>query len=247
MIEGQRAVLDVFDTDAQVQEVFVTEELAGGPIAERARSADIPVHLVSPAVAKAISGSVTPQGVVLVAASPLRPLGTVQVEKGLVVILSAVSDPGNVGTLVRTAAAAGADAVILTEGSADVLNPKTARSSAAALFSVPLVVDVTLSDAIDHVRGLGCAIVGADARSNEDLYSADLISPIAMVLGNESWGVSDADASLLDRSLSIPMPGRAESLNVAVAGSVILFEALRQRREAGGARVSSGGPKEARA
>lgn len=240
-------MLDVFDTDAQVQEVFLTEELADGPISERARSADIPVHLVSPAVAKAISDSVTPQGVVLVAASPLRPLDSIRVETGLVVILSAVSDPGNVGTLVRTAAAAGADAVILTNGSADVLNPKTARSSAAALFSVPLVVDVTLSDAIDHARSLGCAIVGADARSNEDLYSADLISPIAMVLGNESWGVSDADASLLDRSLSIPMPGRAESLNVAVAGSVILFEALRQRREAGGARVSSGGPKEARA
>jgi len=239
-------VLDVLDTDAQVQELFVTEELADGAIAERARSSGIPVHLVSSSIAKAISDSVTPQGIVLVAASPLRPLQSVAVDTGLVVILSAVSDPGNVGTLVRTAAAAGVDAVIMTEGSADVLNPKTARASAAALFSVPLVVDVTLSDAVDHVRGLGCTVVGADARSDEDLYSTDLTAPIAVVLGNESWGVSDDDASLLDRNLSIPMPGRVESLNVAVAGSVILFEALRQRREAPGARVSSGGPEEAR-
>lgn len=240
-------MLDVLDTDAEIQELFVTEELSDGAVAERARSSRVPVHVVSPAVAKAITDSVTPQGVVLVAASPLRPLDSVSVETGLIMILSAVGDPGNVGTLVRSAAAAGVDAVILAEGSADVLNPKTARSSAAALFSVPLVVDVGLQEAVDHVRELGCMVVGSDPRSTADLYTTDLTAPVAVVLGNESWGVSDRDASLLDRSLSIPMPGRVESLNVAVAGSVILFEALRQRREGIEARLSSGGPKEARA
>ena len=232
-------MIDVLDNGAIVQELFVVEERAGEAAAERSRAAGIPVHVVGWPVAKAISDSVTPQGVIAVAGSPLQELGAIQARSGLAVILAAVSDPGNVGTLVRSAAAAGADGVILTEGSSDVLNPKTARASASALFSVPLVADVSLEAAVEHVRSLGFVIIGTDARADKTIYDTDLTQPIALVLGNESWGLSDGDVGVVDHAMSIPMPGVVESLNVGVAGSIVIFEALRQRDPSRGTQVSS--------
>lgn len=238
-------MIDVLDNGAIVQELFVVEERADEAAAERSRAAGIPVHVVGWPVAKAISDSVTPQGVIAVAESPLRDLGAIEAQSGLVVILAAVSDPGNVGTLVRSAAAAGADGVILTEGCSDVLNPKTARASASALFSVPLVADVPLAAAVEHVRSLGFLTIGTDARADKTIYETDLTQPVALVLGNESWGLSASEASLVDHAMSIPMPGVVESLNVAVAGSIIVFEALRQRSEVQGPQVSSTDSEEA--
>lgn len=234
----------MLDHGATVEELFVVDELATEAAAERSRAAGIPVHVVGWPIAKAISDSVTPQGVVAVAASPLTALESIDVRAGIVLILAAVSDPGNVGTLVRSAAAAGADGVVLTEGSSDVLNPKTARASAAALFSVPLVADVTLEAAVDHVRTRGYVVAGTDAASSTTIYESDLTRPTALVLGNESWGLPPGSPDLLDHALSIPMPGAVESLNVAVAGSIIVFEALRQRGQQG-ARLSSTDSEEA--
>jgi TrmH family RNA methyltransferase len=237
--------LDVLESGAVIDELFVVDELATEVAAERSRAARIPVHVVSWPIVKAISDSVTPQGIVAVAASPLQSLDAIVLRAGLVVILAAVSDPGNVGTLVRSAAAAGVDGLILTEGSSDVLNPKTARASAAALFSVTLVADVTLEAAVDHVRSLGFSVAGTDATSHTAIYDADLTRPTALVLGNESWGLPPDSAHLLDHALSIPMPGTVESLNVAVAGSIFVFEALRQRRSSQGPRLSSTDSEEA--
>ncbi|MEA2453538.1 MAG: methyltransferase, TrmH family [Actinomycetota bacterium] len=165
-----------------------------------------------------------------VATSPLVGLPEVAKASGLVLILAGVSDPGNAGTLIRTAAAAGADAVIFTEGSADPLNPKTARASAAALFATHLVADVSLEDAVGHVRSLGFVVIGAESGETSSIYETDLGRPLALVLGNESWGLPGPQRGLLDEVVSIPMPGTVESLNVATAGSIIIFEALRQRQ-----------------
>lgn len=212
-----------------MQELFVAEDLHDDPVVASARAAGVTVHLVGWQIVKAISDSVTPQGVVAVIGSPLQRLDDIEQASGLALILAGVSDPGNVGTLVRTAAAAHADSVILTEGSADPLNPKTARASASALFSTTLVADVTLDQAVNRMKGVGYRLVGADSEANSTLYEADLSGPIAVVLGNESWGIPSGRRDLLDIVVSIPMPGPMESLNVAIAGSVIVFEILRQR------------------
>lgn len=171
--------------------------------------------------------------------SPLRTLDDVELRSGLLLVLAGVSDPGNVGTLIRTAAAAGADGVIVTEGSADPLNPKTARASAAALFATTLVADVSAVDALDQARTLGYLVLGADSTASGSIYRADLTVPFAVVLGNESWGLPEDRQGLLDNVLSIPMPGPVESLNVATAGSIFVFEALRQRRDKTISTVSS--------
>lgn len=195
-------------------------------------------------IVKAISDSVTPQGMVAVLDSPLRELSDIRSSSGLTLVLAGVSDPGNVGTLIRTAAAARADAVVLTEGSADPLNPKTVRASASALFATTIVADVTLEAALKDLSAHGYRLVGADSAADTSLYEQDLSGPTALVLGNESWGLRGSENAQLDALVSIPMPGHMESLNVATAGSVIVFELLRQRG-AGRAPTVSSGSKEA--
>lgn len=239
-MEGNRALADALASGASVQELFVADDLADDPVAEQARSDGIPVHVVGWQIVKAISDAVTPQGMVAVIESPLSSLGDVQMKSGLALVLAGVSDPGNVGTLIRTAAAADADAVVLTEGSADPLNPKTARASASALFTTTLVTDVTFEETVSHVAGLGYRTVGTASGAANALYDEDLTGPVALVLGNESWGLPTAQQESLARVVSIPMPGKVESLNVATAGSVIVFEVLRQRRASGAPTVSSG-------
>lgn len=197
-----------------------------------ALEAGVTVHVVGWQIVKAISDSVTPQGLVAIIGSPLGSLADIEVESGLAVVLAGVSDPGNVGTLIRTAAAADADAVILTDRSADPLNPKTARASASALFATTLVTDVSVEETAGRLHELGYRLVGADGYAPSSLYEEDLSGPVALVLGNESWGLPEEERALLDTVVSIPMPGPVESLNVATAGSVIIFEILnRARRE----------------
>lgn len=240
LLEGNRALADAIAAGASIQELFVADDLADDPVAVQARAEGIPVHVVGWQIVKAISDSVTPQGMVAVIDSPLRSLSEVRIRSDLVLVLAAVSDPGNVGTLIRTAAAADADAVILTEGSADPLNPKTARASASALFTTTLVTDVAFEEATDHLATLGYRTVGTASEAPTTLYDEDLTGPVAVVLGNESWGLPASLQAALTSVVSIPMPGKVESLNVATAGSVIVFEVLRQRRVTGGPTVSSG-------
>lgn len=156
-------------------------------------------------------------------------LGDLDLSTGLIVVLSQIRDPGNAGTLIRSAAASGCGGVVFSAGSVDPFGPKTLRAAAGSVFHTPLVTKVDLADAVDRLRESGYALVGADARSEHSLYELDLTRPTAVVLGNESWGLADVDAADLDVVAGIPMPGSIESLNVGVAGSLFLFEAARQR------------------
>ena len=149
---------------------------------------------------------------------------------GLALVLADVRDPGNAGTLVRSALAAGAGAVVFAKGSVDPLHPKVVRSAAGSLFQIPIVRGPQLQDVAEVLSGLGVALVGAAADASTDMYEADLARPVAIVLGNEAWGLPPEATDRTDLTVRIPMPGPAESLNVSVAGSILLFEALRQRR-----------------
>lgn len=229
LLEGARAIRDVLDAGGYIEELFITPEAPSLPEFGERNSAVV-VHRVTPSVLSAITDSVTPQGMVAVAHSPLRSLTDVRVTTGLVLVLAGLGDPGNVGTLIRTAAAAGADAVILASGTSDPLNPKTARAATAALFSVPIIADVDLHEALDHLSGLGYTSVGTDAAATGTMYECDLQRPVAIVVGNEAHGLSPEHRERLDEVVSIPMPGSVESLNAATAGAVVVFEMLRQRR-----------------
>lgn len=179
-------------------------------------------------VIRLLSDTSTPQGVVAVARAPDTELGELT-RSDLSLILAGVRDPGNAGTLVRSAAAAGAGAVVFTEGSVDPLNPKTVRACAGALFLVSVVRDADVGEAVATARDAGVQVLGADVRAATDLDAVDLSKPTAFVLGNEAWGFEPELADRLDGTVGIPMPGRVESLNVGIAGSILLFETVRRR------------------
>jgi RNA methyltransferase, TrmH family len=137
-----------------------------------------------------------------------------------VVVGAGISDPGNLGTILRTAEAAGADGVVLTAGSVDPFSPKVVRASAGAIFRIPVRVDA-------DPRSLGLPLIGTSAAGGTPYFSADLRSPYCLVLGNEAHGLPDN--LKLDATVTIPHVGRAESLNVAMAAAVLCFETARQR------------------
>jgi TrmH family RNA methyltransferase len=140
-----------------------------------------------------------------------------------------VRDPGNAGTVLRSAEAAGAGGVIFCDGSVDVFNPKTVRASAGALFHVPVVAGGDPAGVLDELGRAGLRRLGTAARGGQAYTDVDMTGPVAIVLGNEAHGLSVDVAGRLDGSITIPMAGKADSLNVGMAAAVICFEAARQR------------------
>lgn len=179
---------------------------------------------LGPGVIERVASTEAPQPVLAVVR---RRVGDVARLRGcsFVLVGDRIADPGNAGTLLRSAEAAGADAVVFTSGSVDVFNPKVVRSSAGALFSIPLlVVDVALADVLP-IDGVHSA--GTSSHSGTAYSAADFRRPTAIVVGNEAHGL-DPDAPV-DSWVTIPHAGRAESLNVAMAATVLVFEVARQR------------------
>lgn len=183
-------------------------------------------------VMKKLSETETPQGIAAIAS--LRPAGLDEVDmKGLAVVSDGIQEPGNLGTVIRTADAAGAGAVVLLSGTCDPFMPKALRASAGSVFNVPLVYGERESiGELLHARGL--RIVAATLEARLSLFEADLRPPVAFVFGNETSGVSPEMKGASDLEVKIPLRGGAESLNVAASAAVCLYEALRQRTQAGG-------------
>ena len=236
LVEGPNVIGEAFAAGLEVRDLFVNERVfEERTVTAPASEAGVRVWVVGDDILALITDRTTPQGAVAVATDPSQPLDAVA-EHDLVLVLASIRDPGNAGTLVRSAVGAGAGGVIFTTGTVDPLGPKVVRSSAGALFHVDVARAVDLADAVAAMKRSGSKVVGSDARSGTAPEDVDLTGPAALVVGNESWGLPDDQARLLDASIGIPMPGPAESLNVSVAGSILLFEAVRQRRRASSSR-----------
>jgi len=224
-----------------VRELYATPEAAGRfrHILDTARAAGITPRLVTPDVLAAMTGedgAVTPQG--LLAVCGLLDVSLAVALAGrppLVAVLAAVQDPGNAGTVIRAADAAGAGAVVLTEGSVDVHNPKCVRSTAGSLFHLPVATRVSIADAIAGLRRGGLRVLAADGAGPTDLDDlADagaLAAPTAWIFGNEANGLPPEALELADDVVRVPLYGRAESLNVATAATVCLYATARAQRK----------------
>jgi len=210
--------------DAEAGPDRFLDELLAAALAAGAR-----VFTLLPGVLARAADTVTPQPVVSIVAMVDRPLAALDLGT-FVLVLADVRDPGNAGTIVRSADAAGASAVVFAGTTVDLYNPKTVRSSAGSLFHVPVAVAQTLDEALAVVALAGLGSVGTSVREGTDYTEFDWSQPFALVLGNEAAGLPVEARGRLDHETVIPMAGRAESLNVAVAASVLSFEALRQRR-----------------
>jgi TrmH family RNA methyltransferase len=185
--------------------------------------------LVDDAALASLSDSVSPAGVVAVCRFLQR---EIPASARLVAICADVRDPGNAGTLVRTADALGADAVVLAGRSVDAYNPKTVRASVGSLFHLPMSRAADPAEAVQAAREAGLTVLAADGAGELSLDDAEplLAGPVAWLFGNEAWGLPDDLAALADHRVSIPIPGRAESLNLAMAAAICLHETARVRR-----------------
>ena len=224
---------DALEAGASVRDVFVADVADASEVVAEAERSGARVHEVSEQILRAVSDAATPQGVVAIVELGGATLADLDLESGLILVLSQIRDPGNAGTLIRSAAAAACGGIVFSTGSVDPFSPKTLRAAAGSVFRTPLATKVELGDAVEHLRAAGFAVIGADARSDRSVYDLDLVRPTAVVLGNESWGLADVDAPGLDATAGIALPGPVESLNVGVAGSLFLFEAARQRLASG--------------
>ena len=200
-------------------------------LVERAREAGIAMVHVSDEVMARLTGTVTPQGFVGVASFVDVSLEVVPQSPACVALLHEVRDPGNAGTVLRSADAVGANAVVFSPSSVDVYNAKTVRASAGSLFHLPVVRGRRTEEVIEVLRSRGMRILAMDADGDADLYEQDLSDPVTFVFGNEAWGLPEEVASLADATVRVPIRGRAESLNLAAAATVCLFEWERQHRE----------------
>jgi TrmH family RNA methyltransferase len=226
LVEGAQGVGEALDDGGRLELLFVTgahEELAA-----RAAGAGVEVYDVSDDVMRKLTSTVTPQGALGVAAFVDVGLDGLPSD-GCVTLLHEVRDPGNAGTVLRSADAAGASGVVFSQTSVDLYNPKTVRASAGSVFHLPVVRGVETGEAIGHLRAQGFRILAMDARGSENLYAADLSAPLALVFGNEAHGLPQDIVALADASVRVPHAGRAESLNLAAAASVCLFEWARRR------------------
>lgn len=209
-------------------------------VLDRASQAGVRITEVASRIIGMLATTKTPQGIVaVVEAAPVSP-EEIAPDATLVLVLDGVRDPGNAGTLARSALAAGADALVFGEMSVDPFHPKVVRASAGALLHLPIIDDADLEVVLPRLRSHGLVAVGADSHSNRPLDEVDLSGPVAIVIGNEGAGLGDAVTEACDVVVSIPMPGPTESLNAGIAGSVILFECVRQRRAV--TRLSSASP-----
>jgi RNA methyltransferase, TrmH family len=190
------------------------------------------VFELEPGVIARVADTVTPQPVMAIVEIPKCELSDVSAGgPRLLVICVDVRDPGNAGTVVRSAWAAGADGVVFCEGAVDPWNPKAVRSSAGAVLRVPIVTAGPGPAVIQEIHGWGLHTLGAVRDGGTDYASLDLTVPTALVLGNEAAGLPvDELRAVVDGWVSIPMTGGAESLNVGMAAAVLCFEAARQRR-----------------
>lgn len=240
LLEGPQSVREAltYRPDAIV-ELFVTPTSweKHGDLREQAADAGVDAQFVTEFVLAAMADTVTPQGVVAVARqTPTSVRDIFAASPRLVAICEEVRDPGNLGTIIRAADASGADAVVLTGRTVDPYNPKVVRSTTGSLFHLPISVGGDVADVVERARSAGMQVIAADVKG-DDLLEARaagvLAQPTAWLFGNEARGLDDAALTLADRALRLPIFGRAESLNLATAASVCLYESAFAHRTSG--------------
>jgi len=237
LLEGPQAAREAlaFRPDTLV-ELFATPTAMERhqDIRDAAGDAGLEIVFTTEAVLDAMADTVTPQGIVAVARqSPTSLKDIFAASPTLIAICEEVRDPGNLGTIIRAADAAGADAVVLTGRTVDPYNPKVVRATTGSLFHVPVAVGAELSATVERAHAAGLRVVAADVGGEDFLARRDALSaPTAWLFGNEARGLDDDALALADLSLRLPIYGRAESLNLATAASVCLYEtAFAQRGE----------------
>ena len=230
LVEGFRFVEEALISSFNVPYIFVSEGVKDKYIdfnIEKVLQKNSVVYFVKDNIFKDLCETVTPQGILAVVENKKVEL---EDKEGFYVLIDKLQDPGNVGTIIRTAHASGALGIITTKGTVDVYNDKTLRSTMGSIFNIPVIED----DDLELMRGLksmGFKLIVSSLDTDNNFYDIDLIGKIIIAVGNEGNGISEEVYALGDEKVKIPMPGGAESLNAAVSASIMMYEAVRQKNK----------------
>ncbi|MEW6110468.1 MAG: RNA methyltransferase [Nitrospirota bacterium] len=234
LIEGPNLVEAAMTSGNRIMEVFLTRAFSEKEMSQRllkkisentSKIFEVEEHIINK-----LAGTETPRGIVAVASYRLLSLNDLPLKDNpFLVVIDAVQDPGNLGTIIRTADAAGVDAAILLPGTCDAFMPKAIRSTAGSIFNIPILYTET-DMLLRWLHGENIQLIITSADAEKSIYDIDLKKPLAMVFGNEAHGASEKIRKSADLLSRIPIYGKAESLNVATAAAVCLYEAVRQRR-----------------
>lgn len=236
IVEGLKAVLEALNSDYDIDFIVISEQFL-----EKSqdlfnhiyiRENKIPCYKTSNKVFDEISDTVTPQGILAVVKFKHIELEDLYKGNYLLIALDRIKDPGNMGTIIRTADAASAGAIIVGKGCVDVYNPKVIRATMGSIFHIPIVFAEDILDILLKIQRSGGQIITTHLKANIYYYDVDFEKPTVIVMGTEDDGVSEKVASISDQLVKIPMPGKAESLNVAIAHGIMVFEAVKQRNKA---------------
>ncbi len=231
LAEGIRLVEELVKTHLLTQVFYakrLTQNSRGMQLLTLLEGKNIPLFFCSDPVFNEVSDTDTAQGIVAVAKRPQPTADWNRSQCDLILIVDQVQDPGNLGTIIRTAAGAGVTGLWITKGTVDSFSPKVVRASMGAMFQIPYMI-ATGSDCIRICRTLGYKLVVTDVQRGRIHYQCDLRGSIVLVVGNEGHGVSNLFLQEADERLLIPLTNSVESLNVSVATGILLYESMRQR------------------
>lgn len=213
-----------------IKELYVTESYL---LDEKNQDslAGLEYEVLAEHVMKAACGTRAPQGVLAVVSVPEWELHSIAgQERGCFLFLENIQDPGNLGTMIRTAEAAGISAVIASPGTADLYNPKTIRATMGSIYRMPCFMEQDFTGAVRRLKEAGAKIYAAHLKGSKMYDEPDYKEKCGFLIGNEGSGLTDEAAALADEYIKVPMEGRAESLNAAVAAAILMYEANRQKR-----------------
>jgi len=230
LLEGAHCLIEAISKNVELKQIVASagyldermEELSGLELDE--------ISVVDDKIFADLATTTTSCGVLAIAKIPKQERKTFSSwQPRVIAVVDAVQDPGNLGTIVRTAFAAQLGGLLVLKGSADLYNPKVVRAAAGALFALPILSDVEAHDAVAMLKANNYRLISCQMSARKHYFEAELSDSVAIVLGNEGQGINETMQRSADESISIPMNPLSESLNVAISGGIILFETLKQR------------------
>ena len=227
VVEGVKMFLEA--QEEEIEEIYAVEGFQNAACMEKL--AGRPFETVSEEVFRKMSDTAAPQGILCVMRQKKYALADLLAAKNpLLMILEDIQDPGNLGTILRTGEGAGIDGVIMSRDTADIYNPKTIRSTMGSIYRVPFLYVSSLSDMIAELKQKKITVYAAHLKGKQWYDQADYSGGSAFLIGNEGNGLKEETAALADSYIKIPMGGKVESLNAAMASGILMYEASRQRR-----------------
>lgn len=232
LVEGFRFVEEALDSDFEVVHIFIStrgESRYEDSQMKNKLQKDTKIYSINDSLFKSICDTESPQGIIATVRN--KPV-EIKYDHGFYVLADKIQDPGNMGTIIRTAHATGALGVIITKGTVDIYNEKTLRGTMGSIFKIPVLFDEDLT-LVTKLRDSGFKLVTSSLDTDKNFYDVSLKEKVIIAVGNEGNGISEEIYAISDLKVKIPMPGGAESLNVAVAASIMMYEVVRQKNNTG--------------